>query len=129
MNSTLNDHELTVLVEAAAEGATTSRANHGRGLQWASMGPMQKNAVREAALPFIYHGTKALADLGWERRRVIHTEEGRAALKDMTVVRSAAGTIANVFSGRAYFFGAEQDTPVDVLALPLVVLFEQSPES
>lgn len=124
MTNRLNDYELTVLVDAAASGTVNTRAAHHGGDAWADLDTGDKNTIREAALPYIFHGTKALADLGWERRKTIHTSEELAALPDMSVVRSSAGSIANIILGRAYFFGAELDTSMDVLALPLTVLFE-----
>lgn len=63
----MNDHELTALVEAAASGACNSRvAIHG-GALWEALDPATKNNYREAALPFVYHGMKALADLGYAK--------------------------------------------------------------
>jgi hypothetical protein len=61
----MNDHELTVMVERAASGACNSRlAIHG-GLPWDELDAATKNNYREAALPFIYQGVKALAELGY----------------------------------------------------------------
>jgi len=42
----------------------------------------------------------------------------------MVVVRTAAGTIANVINGRAYCFGYEGSAPASSLALPATVLHE-----
>lgn len=69
--STLNDHDLTVLVEVAASGAVNSRAAHHGGPDWEAMDAGAKNAVREHALPFIYHGTQALEDLGYSKPRTV----------------------------------------------------------
>lgn len=69
----LNDHELTVCVETAAKGVTDSRAKHAGGPTWDKLNAAQKNAVREQALPFIFHGTKALADLGFWKTPTITT--------------------------------------------------------
>lgn len=71
----LNDHELTVCVETAAEGVINSRAKHTGGPTWDKLSPAQKNTVREQALPFIFHGTKALADLGYWKSPTITTAE------------------------------------------------------
>lgn len=71
----MNDHELTVLVEAAAEGAVNSQAaSHGT-TGWAELDGGMKNQVRERALPFIFHGMKTLHDLGYSKPRVIETIE------------------------------------------------------
>lgn len=80
--STLNDHELTVLVEAAASGAVNSRAAHHGGPDWEQLDAGDKNAVREHALPFIHHGTKALDELGYSKPRVITTRDEANALPD-----------------------------------------------
>ena len=42
----------------------------------------------------------------------------------MVVVRTDAGTIANIVSGRAYCFGYEQSAPLEALSLPATVLHE-----
>lgn len=76
----MNDHELTVLVEAAAAGAVNSRAALHGGPDWDAMDAADKNAVREHALPFIYHGTKALSELGYIKPRIIATVEELDAL-------------------------------------------------
>jgi len=138
MPSILNDHELTELVEAAAEGVTTSRANNGRGLAWDVMGPMQKNNIREAVLPFIFHGTKALADLGWEHRRTIHTVEELMELTLPAVLDCHGGGVAKIehMAGPgitqkyAEFLFGEDELSVSLsefatFALPATVLKEQ----
>lgn len=55
--------------------------------------------------------------------RTITTVEELKVLR-MVVVHTAAGTIANVVSGRAYCFGYEQSAPVESLALPATILHE-----
>ncbi|MGO4143695.1 hypothetical protein AB4Y77_01305 [Paenarthrobacter sp. YAF11_1] len=80
MSERLTDHELTVCCEAAAEGVVTSRAGHAGGPAWNDLTASQKNNVREQALPFIFHGTKALADLGYWKSPTITTAE---ELKDL----------------------------------------------
>lgn len=67
----LTDYDLTVLVETAASGAVNSRAAHHGGPEWEALDPAGKNAVREHALPFIFHGAKALEDLGFTRPRTV----------------------------------------------------------
>lgn len=68
---TLNDHELTVLVEAAASGVVNTQASLRGGNGWDALNNDQKGDVREIALPFIYHGTKALEDLGYTKPRTV----------------------------------------------------------
>lgn len=90
--SRLTDHELTVLVESAAKGATDSWSGHHGSPTWAQLAAPEKNLVRETALPFIFHGTKALADLGWSKPRVITTAEELDALPVGSVVLSEGYT-------------------------------------
>lgn len=73
MSERLTDHELTVCCEAAAEGVVNSRAGHAGTPTWDQLSAMEKNTVREQALPFIFHGTKALADLGYWKSPTITT--------------------------------------------------------
>jgi hypothetical protein len=92
VSNLLNDHELTVLVDRAAAGVINSQAAHQGGLTWDDLSAGRKNEVREKALPFIFHGTKALAELGWQRPRTITTEEELASLPDGAIVVSAWAT-------------------------------------
>jgi hypothetical protein len=67
MSKRIDDHDLTEMVQAAASGSVNSRANlHGRPA-WDDLPAGDKNAVRELALPFIFHGTKALHELGYRK--------------------------------------------------------------
>ncbi|WP_409017051.1 hypothetical protein [Arthrobacter sp. MP_2.3] len=65
-----------------------------------------------------------LKNAGYQKPRTINTAE---ELDDahMVVVRTAAGTIANLVSGRAYCFGYEASAPASTLALPVTVLWER----
>ena len=92
----LPDHDLSVLVEAAAEGSTNSWAAHRGSTQWDDMTAGQKNLVRETALPFIYHGTKALAELGYQKPRTIRTLDELEALKLPAIIDSPSGGPAKV---------------------------------
>jgi len=56
--------------------------------------------------------------------RTITTREELGSAQ-MVVVRTDAGTIANLVNGRAYCFGYESSVPVDTLALPVTVLWER----
>jgi hypothetical protein len=80
MTATLSDHDLTVLVDAAASGAIDGQAAIYGSKPWAEYDAMSKNSVREAALPFIFHGTKALAELGYSKQRLIATVEEMESL-------------------------------------------------
>lgn len=66
----MDDHTLTMMVDAAAEGVINSQAQWKGGRGWEELTAEQKNAVREAALPFIFHGTKVLESLGWSKAPV-----------------------------------------------------------
>ncbi len=61
---------------------------------------------------------------GYRKLRTITTVEELDALPDMTVVRSKAGTIANIVGDRAYVFGFEGSAPRVSLALPATILHE-----
>lgn len=89
---TLNDHELTVLVEAAASGAYNSSAAHRGGPAWEELEAGTKNNVREAALPFIFHGSKALEELGFQRPRTVVTIEELDALPARSAILDQNGT-------------------------------------
>lgn len=89
---TLNDHELTTLVEAAASGAVNSQAAHHGGDTWDNLHPSMKNSIRETALPFIYHGTKALEELGYVKPRVVMTPAELDALPAKSAILDANGT-------------------------------------
>lgn len=67
----MNDYDLTVIVESAASGAVDSRAALLGSKTWSDYDAMSKNGVREVALPFLFHGSKALADLGYRKPRVL----------------------------------------------------------
>ena len=98
----LNDHELTVCVETAAKGVTDSRAKHAGGPTWDKLNAAQKNAVREQALPFIFHGTRALADLGFWKTPTIATSTELQDLYDSdrnVVVMDDEGLILQNLAG------------------------------
>ena len=128
MNAQLPDHELTTLVERAAQGAHDSRASIHGGPGWILLDPADKNAIREAALPFIFHGTKTLADLGYRKPRTITTAEELDALPAGSVVLDPAGLSLhkNAFTGWCASNGTKS-IPLDMLqheALPATVLNE-----
>jgi hypothetical protein len=56
--------------------------------------------------------------------RTITTAKGLAEAH-MVVVRTAAGTIANLVNGRTQCFGYEASAPVDTLTLPMTVLWDR----
>ena len=64
-----------------------------------------------------------ILNAGWAKQRTITAAEELDELH-MVVVRTAAGTIANVVNGRAYCFGYEGSAPARSLALPATVLHE-----
>lgn len=52
----------------------------------------------------------------------VTTPDELAALPDRTVVRGAAGTVANLVGGSAYFFGYEASVSRQLLDLPVTIL-------
>jgi hypothetical protein len=86
MTATLSDHDLTTLVDAAARGVAESAAAWHGVPPWDEMDAMTQNNVREAALPFIFHGTKALAELGYVKPRLVATVDELIALEDPATV-------------------------------------------
>jgi hypothetical protein len=89
MTATLSDHDLTTLVDSAARGVAASAAAWRGGTPWDEMDAMTQNNVREAALPFIFHGTKALAELGYSKPRVITSAADLDALGQRATVLDA----------------------------------------
>lgn len=73
--------------------------------------------------PHAAHVAQALANAGYRKPRTI-TDWAELAGLNMGVVRTSAGTIANIVDGRAYFFGYETSASVGGLGLPAVVLWE-----
>lgn len=130
----MNDHELTVLVEAAASGASNSRvAIHG-GVLWEALDPATKNNYREAALPFIFHGVKALAELGYSKPRIIMTPDEANALLDRAAFLTPGKIIFHKWKD---YYGAGRDAwerelgqvvPAELLSadahFPGVVIYE-----
>lgn len=88
----------------------------------------KRDELREVIKENLFKTTAGMAEAilaaGYWKPRTITTEEERASLPDMSVVRSSAGSIANVVQGRAYFFGFEHGLDAKMLALPLDVLWE-----
>lgn len=66
----------------------------------------------------------AILAAGYRKPRTITTRE-ELAEAHMVVVRTAAGTIANLVNGKAYCFGYEASARVETLALPVTVLWER----
>jgi hypothetical protein len=133
MNARLNDYELTVLVEAAASGTVNSRASIHGGSTWDEMDPATKNNYREAALPFILHGTRELSTLGYSKPRTITTAEELDALPVGSVILDGSGLSLhkNEFTGWVASNGAKNIGAEMLLreALPATVLYEPEPLS
>lgn len=70
------------------------------------------------------HADTVLSVIEALQPRSVTTMDELLALPDMSVVRSRAGTIANIVGGQAYFFGFEKPAPIKLLALPVTVLQE-----
>ena len=92
----LPDYALEVLTNAAAEGTVNARASHAGTPAWDELTPGQKNGVRESALPFIFHGTKALATLGYRKPRTITTIEEVDSLPAGSVVSTVYGDASTI---------------------------------
>lgn len=122
----LNDHELTVLVEAAACGAVNSRAAHHGGSDWDHLDAADKNAVREHALPFVFHGTRALEDLGFTKPRTVVTVAELDALPDMSAVLDDMDGPLTRFDSWWRAADGAQFHSMDVV-LPATVLWEPQP--
>jgi hypothetical protein len=86
MNARVTDHDLSDLVEHAAKGAVNSAASIHGGPLWEALEASSKNNVREAALPFIFHGTQALEEIGYRKPRVVTTVKELDALPIGSVV-------------------------------------------
>lgn len=71
----------------------------------------------------VNHADTVLGLIEARKPRTITTVEELEHLQ-MVVVRTTAGSIANVVDGRAYFFGYEASAPVGSLSLPATVLWE-----
>jgi hypothetical protein len=63
------------MTNAAAEGRADVMAMLGTGLPWNELTDAHKNAMREAYLPVIFHGTKILEDLGWHKDVYVTKDE------------------------------------------------------
>ena len=93
----LPDHALEVLTNAAAVGAVNARASHAGTPTWDELNPGQKNGIRESALPFIFHGTKALAGLGYRKPRTITTADEVRELRNGAVVTTIFGDASTIW--------------------------------
>jgi hypothetical protein len=127
MSDRLSDHDLTELVECAASGAINSAAGHRGTPDWAALDAGAKNRVREAALPFIFHGTKALAGLGYRKPRTITTPEELDALPENTVIRDAEPATMQFMGGKWWSVGSSLAWDADTIDFPAVVLYEPEP--
>lgn len=104
--ATLSDHDLTTLVDSAARGVVASAAAWHGGAPWDEMDGMAQNSVREAALPFIFHGTKALAELGYVKPRMVMTPAEANALPDRAAILTPGGIIFRKWAG---YYGEGKD--------------------
>ena len=85
MTNLVSDYDLEQMVNAAAEGRADVMAMLGTGLPWNELTDTHKNAMREAYLPVIFHGTKVLEDIGW-RKDVYVTFDEVEDLPDGTAI-------------------------------------------
>lgn len=124
----LPDFDLEVLVEHAAEGVWNAQAAIHGGPVYADAPKAHRNVCKEAALPFIFHGTKALEELGYRKHRTVTTVEELDALPVGSVILDPKGLSLhkNAFTGWYASNGAKNIT-AEVLALealPATVLHE-----
>lgn len=76
-----------------------------------------------ADTPAIDHRAHLIAELVQANvHEQVTTTAELDALPDRTIVRSAAGTVANLAGDQAYFFGHESSVPRRMLELPLIIL-------
>lgn len=93
MNARVSDHDLHVLVESAAQGMWDAKASHQGGPAFVELPHGVRNNIREAALPFVFHGTKALSDLGYSKPRLITAAEELDALQVGSAVKDEDGHV------------------------------------
>ena len=123
----LPDFDLEVIVNAAAEGMWNTRASHVDGPTFDEISRGKQNEIREAALPFIFHGTNALADLGYHRHRIITTIEELDALPHGTVVMDIYGSASTIVRDNAllpperFHYIMSNETPATVLYEPEMI--------
>jgi hypothetical protein len=68
MTKRIEDYDLSAIVTAAAKGVIDTQAMlHEGAPTWDDLDLDTQNDIREMALPFIYHGTKILDDLGFSK--------------------------------------------------------------
>lgn len=125
----LSDEDLTVLVDRAAEGAWNSRVANSfpEGFLYADLDRAKQNELREEALPYIFHGTQALADLGFRKPRTVGSIKELDTLPAATVVMSANGAYFGKTHADASYWnriGAEGPFHPGWIKLPATVLHE-----
>jgi hypothetical protein len=128
----MNEHELTILVDRAAEGSWNSKAAlHGLP-EFSLLDRAKQNEIREAALPFIFHGTKALKELGYQKPRLIITTEELTALPPGVVVHERKYEMiwekqSDGEGGTFWLFpGDNREYKDSDIELPVIVLSEPS---
>jgi hypothetical protein len=68
MTKRIEDYDLSAIVTAAAKGVVDTQAMlHENAASWDDLDLDTQNDIREMALPFIYHGTKILDELGFSK--------------------------------------------------------------
>lgn len=130
MSERLPDYDLEVLIDTAAEGAWNAKVAHAGGPQFAELERGRRNEIREAALPFIFHGTKALADLGYIKQRTITTIEELEKMPMRSVLATHLGGIFTKFYDmyiESENWEAKGSKSINLGDLPATVLYE--PES
>lgn len=120
----LSDSDLTVLVERAAQGSWDSQLGPASGTMWDEVSHVTKNSYREQVLSIIFHGTKALHELGWAKNRTIYTIGELSGLAEGAVFRASTGAVFEIKGG--HIVCTDSQTWWSPLAdwLPVTVLHE-----
>lgn len=87
----LSDSDLTVLVERAPQGSWDSQLGPASGTMWDEVPHGTKNSYREQVLSIIFHGTKALHELGYRKQYPVGTVDELDALPGGAAIRDIDG--------------------------------------
>ena len=104
---------------ASRDKVSATLDTHRRGSRWAC----NCGFALDEDMPYITHQSHLVDELvKATASEQVTTEAELDALPDRTIVRSAAGTVANLVGPRAYFFGYEAAVSRRLLELPVTIL-------